>query len=186
MIFLLVQITYASPDFADKRHRIGVSNPWTEYIKFLPQSVVLPTTYNDEEKELLRGTSLKTAVDAKDAALEREFDHLRQCTESVPWCQEYWWDEETGKLVIDDWRYVDAVYRSRMMDLPEIGHAMVPCIDMVNHASGEGANALYERDDEGGAVLQLLSGKKLHTGEEVTISYDILGRLPFSLLHATV
>lgn len=170
MIFLLIQIAHSSPDFADERQRIGVSNAWTEYIKFMPQEIPLPTFYSDEELELLRGTSLKSAVDAKNAALEREFEQIRLSSENIPWCQKNWWDEETGRLSLDDWKYVDAVYRSRMVDLPGHGYSMVPCIDMANHASEDAVKALYETDAEGNAVLQLRSGRQLRAGEEVTIS----------------
>ncbi|KAJ5167078.1 uncharacterized protein N7482_005859, partial [Penicillium canariense] len=168
MIFLLVQITHASPD--NSQH-IGVSSPWTEYIQFLPPSFPLPTFYSTEELELLRGTSLAAAVDAKAASLEREFEHLRHSTESISWCQQCWWDENTGKLTMDDWRYIDAAYRSRMVDLPGSGHAMVPCIDMANHVAGAGVKALYDTDSAGNAVLQLRWGESLQPGEEVTISY---------------
>lgn len=170
MIFLVLQITYSSPDFADEHHRIGVSNPWTEYIQYLPSSITLPTFYTVEERELLRGTSLKLAVDAKIVSLENEFELLRQSTENISWCRKHWWDENTGRFTLDDWKYVDAMYRSRMVDLPSSGHAMVPCIDMANHASEDIVKALYEEDTEGNAVLQLRSGRKLHSDEEVTIS----------------
>ncbi|KOC12703.1 hypothetical protein AFCA_007237 [Aspergillus flavus] len=171
LIFLVLQITYSSPDFADEHHRIGVSNPWTEYIQYLPSSITLPTFYTVEERELLRGTSLKLAVDAKIVSLENEFELLRQSTENISWCRKHWWDENTGRFTLDDWKYVDAMYRSRMVDLPSSGHAMVPCIDMANHASEDIVKALYEEDTEGNAVLQLRSGRKLHSDEEVTISY---------------
>ena len=170
MIFLLIQIAYSSPDFADEPQRIGVSNPWTEYVQFMPEEIPLPTFYSDEELELLRGTSLKSAVDAKNAALEREFEHLRLSSANIPWCQKYWWDDETGRLTLDDWKYVDAVYRSRMMDLPGHGYSILPCIDVANHAGEDVVKALYEADAEGNAVLQLRSGRTLHAGEEVTIS----------------
>lgn len=170
MIFLLIQLTYSSPDFANESKRIGVSNPWTEYVKFMPSSILLPTFYTDEELELLRGTSLSAPVDAKITALEREFSHLKQSTDKISWCQKYWWNEETGRLTLDDWKYVDAVYRSRMVDLPGWGDSVIPCIDMANHASEDTVKALYEKDDEGNAILQLRAGKKLSAGEEVTIS----------------
>ncbi|OJJ49964.1 hypothetical protein ASPZODRAFT_13069 [Penicilliopsis zonata CBS 506.65] len=171
LIFLLIHLSYSSPDFTSGSHKIGVSNAWTEYLKFMPASVPLPTFYSAEERELLRGTSLKPALDAKLASLDREFEHLRQCTEGIAWCQEYWWDEEKGTLRLDDWKYVDALYRSRSVDLPGSGHSMVPCIDMANHASEGTVKALYETDASGKAVLQLRSGKTLNAGEEVTISY---------------
>lgn len=170
MIFLLVQLTYSSPDFANEPQRIGLSNPWTEYIKFMPPSIPVPTLYTDEELELLRGTSLQTPVEAKLVTLERELSHLRKSTENVSWCWKHWWDEKTGRLTLDDWKYVDAVWRSRSVDLPGHEDSMVPCIDMANHTSGNAVKALYDEDAEGNAVLQLRPGRRLSAGEEVTIS----------------
>ncbi|KAJ5789892.1 uncharacterized protein N7518_006903 [Penicillium psychrosexuale] len=171
LIFLLIQLSHSSPDLRSGHETIGVSNPWTEYVKFLPPSFPLPTFYTSEEKELLRGTSLAEALDAKLTFLDREFEQLREATEGIPWCQRSWWDEKTGALNIDDWKYVDAAYRSRMLELPGSGLAMVPCVDMANHVSGDGVKALYDVDSEGNAVLQLRWGKSLQPGEEVTISY---------------
>ncbi|GAM42862.1 hypothetical protein TCE0_044f17217 [Talaromyces pinophilus] len=167
LIFLLCHITYASNTHA----KIGVTNPWSEYIKFLPSETLLPTLWTEDELVLLYGTSLKDAVDHKLSALEAEFDRLRDATQSIAWCEREWWDEETGRLTLDDWKIVDAMYRSRALDLPGSGHVMVPCVDMANHASGEETVALYETDEERNAVLQLRWGKKLRRGEEVTITY---------------
>ncbi|KAJ5493818.1 hypothetical protein N7463_009905 [Penicillium fimorum] len=171
LIFLLIQLSHTSPDLHSAHETIGISNPWTEYVKFLPPSFPLPIFYTAEEQELLRGTSLEEALDAKFASLEREFEQLRHATEGIAWCQQNWWDEKTGALTIHDWKYVDAAYRSRMLDLPGSGLAMVPCIDMANHGSGDGVNALYDADSDGNAILQLRWGKALQPGEEVTISY---------------
>lgn len=110
------------------------------------------------------------ALEAKNVSLEREFDNIREATKSIPWCQQLWWSEETGALTIDDWKYIDAAYRSRMLDLPGSGLAMVPCVDMANHTSGDGVKALYEEDSQGSAILQLRWGKTLQPGDEITIS----------------
>lgn len=171
MIFLLVQITHRSKE---SMRSVGLSNPWTEYIQFLPSSFPLPTLYSEAERGLLRGTSLADAVEAKIGSLEREFDLLRNSTENIPWCQQCWWDEESGGLTLDDWKYVDAAYRSRMLEIPNAGHAMVPCIDMANHAAESVVNALYDADAEGNVLLRVRPGKNLTAGEEVTISlvYD--------------
>lgn len=167
MIFLLLQITTASPDVTEK---IGVSGPWTEYVKFLPEMIPLPTFWSEAAQELLAGTSLQAALRAKLKSLAREFDHLRAATEEIPWCQRYWWDEDTGSLTFSSWKLVDAMYRSRALDLPRTGHAMVPCIDMANHASGEDTIALYETDVDGNGILLLREGKSVFEGEEVTIT----------------
>ena len=68
-------------------------------MKFLPPSFPLPTFYTAEEQELLQGTSLAEALDAKLASLEREFEQLRQATEGIAWCQRSWWDEKTGTRI---------------------------------------------------------------------------------------
>ena len=150
--------------------RIGNSNPWTEYAKYLPSEFFLPTFWNGSETRLLEGTSLEAALEGKLQSLDREFTHLRESTNSIEWCR-YWWDQEVGRLTFDDWKLVDAMYRSRAMDLPGTGLALVPCMDMANHASGDDCCALYETDEEGNATLALLPGQSIKTGEEITISY---------------
>ncbi|PGG95060.1 hypothetical protein AJ79_10292 [Helicocarpus griseus UAMH5409] len=169
LIFLLVHITYSDPDLS-KEH-IRVSNAWTEYIKFLPASYSLPTFYTVEELELLHGTSLEPALDTKMASLGKEFEHLHEATADIPWCKRDWWSEETGRLRFEDWKLVDAMYRSRALEFPGVGHSMVPCVDMANHASGDQTGALYETDAKGNAVLQLRWSQSLEVGDEVTITY---------------
>lgn len=56
MLFLLMQFTIAA-----KHHglNVGLSNPWTEYVRILPIEVPVPTLWNEEERALLVGTSLE-------------------------------------------------------------------------------------------------------------------------------
>lgn len=67
---------------------------------------------------------------------------------------------------------MDAWYRSRCLELPHSGEAMVPCLDMANHA-GE-PNAYYDFDPSSGYGVQLLlrGDMDVEPGEEITISYD--------------
>ena len=111
-----------------------------------------------------------TALSAKLESLVREFDRLREATAEIPWCNHNWWSDETGQIAFNDWLLVDAMYRSRALELPGIGHVMVPCVDMANHASGKGTGAVYEIDADGNVVLQLRWGQRLEAGEEVTIT----------------
>jgi hypothetical protein len=74
-------------------------------------------------------------------------------------------------LTLNDWLTVDSMYRSRALEFPGIGDAMVPCIDVANHASGAATSALYETDADRNAVLLLRPGMKLAKGGEVTITY---------------
>lgn len=148
-----------------------MSNPLTEYVKLLPSDFALPTFWNDEERGLLVGTSIETALEAKLKSLDREFTLLYDSTSSIGWCQQHWWNPETGALTLDDWKQVDAMYRSRALDLPGTGHAMVPWVDMANHASGDDTVALYETDENGDAILILQDGRSLVPGEEITITY---------------
>jgi hypothetical protein len=130
----------------------------------------LPTIWTNRERDLLIGTTLKAATEAKLRALYREFDNLRKCTSHISWCNSIWWDEADGMLDFDDWKQVDAMYRSRALEFPGIGDAMVPCVDMANHASGDQTAALYEKDVHGNALLYVRQGRNLETGEEVTIT----------------
>lgn len=169
LIFLLLQLTYNS---SSKVERKGASNPFTQYLKFLPSSFTLPTFWNAAERELVAGTSLEPALHAKLKSLDREFATLREVTASIGWCQDHWWSVDTAQGVsIDDWRLVDAMYRSRALDLPGTGNAMVPCIDMANHASGDHTSALYDTDSNGNATLILRKGKCIVPGEEASVTY---------------
>lgn len=66
---------------------------------------------------------------------------------------------------------VDAIYRSRAMDLPRTGLALVPVIDMANHASGAATNAHYDTDGHGNAVLLTYGAHAPRAGQEILITY---------------
>ena len=146
-------------------------NPFSEYFRYVPEQTSLPIFWTDIERSLLTGTSLEAAVSTKLSSLDREFTLLHEKTASIDWCKQYWWDAETGLLGFDDWKQVDALYRSRALDLPGTGHAVVPCVDMANHASGELTTALYDTDGDGNGILYLRNGNKICPGDEVTITY---------------
>jgi hypothetical protein len=40
----------------------GVTTPWTEYIRFLPRDVPVPSTWSAQERRLLQGTSLEVSL----------------------------------------------------------------------------------------------------------------------------
>ena len=151
--------------------RVGVANPFSQYVKYLPGDIPLPTFWNENEKALLEGTSLEEALNSKLKTLDREFSLLLESTSTIPWCQQNWRNAEAEQLTLDDWKYVDAVYRSRALDLPKTGHYIVPCIDMANHASGLRTNALYETDPHGNAILILRSETDVTFSEEIRITY---------------
>ena len=121
---------------------------------------------------LLTGTSLEAALKSKLQKLNDDFTLLQEKTSSIGWCRQYWWAAESvSQGTFNDWKQVDALYRSRALDLPGTGHAVVPCIDMANHASGDETTALYETSTDGSAVLYLRANKEVFAGDEVTISY---------------
>jgi hypothetical protein len=175
-----MQATHCCPYIKD----IGVLNPLTEYIKFLPDEL-LPTFWTEEEQELLVGTTLRSAVRAKLNSLLREFESVRSATESIDWCAKYWWDEDNGLVTFEDWMRVDAMYRSRALEFPGVGDCMVPCVDMANHASGDATAALYESDEHGNGLLLLRDGKIIPEGGEVSITYVRILTLRTSMLTDT-
>ena len=168
MIFLLVQIAMSSPDMPDK---IGVSNPWSEYIKFVPAETSLPTFWTDAERQCLWGTSLENHLAAKIKALDSEFADFRKATESIEWCRR-WWDPDPGCLSVEDWKTVDSIHRSRSMDFSQYGLCLVPVMDMANHDSLFSYKALYTIDKSTrDAQLTLEFGQSIEPGDEVTIMY---------------
>ena len=126
----------------------------------------MPTFWSEDELKLLVGTTLAPAVASKLKSLQKEYDGL--CTFAS---QTRWYRSLQDYIEFDDWLQVDAMYRSRALEMPGIGHCMVPCIDLANHASGEATIASYEKDSGGNAVLLAREGKQIDKGEEVTITY---------------
>ena len=164
MLFLLLQLTH------NNIVSVGASSPFTQYIQFIPSDICIPTCWDPAQCTRLQGTSLVAALASKVKHLQREFDLLRDATSSIEWCQQYWWDSESESLGLNDWKHVDAIYRSRALDL--LGtDAMVPCVDMANHASGRDTLARYDLDADGNAILVLLEGKRCGPGDEVSITY---------------
>lgn len=146
---------------------VGVSNPWTEYVKFLPDEVPVPTLWTEDERLLLGGTSLEPAVTAKLLALRAEFDFVQEKSSDIPcWNSVFW---ESGSISFRDWILLDAWYRSRCLELPTRGEAMVPCLDMANHSNNP--TAYYEENSGDGVSLLLRPGMRISKGDEITISY---------------
>lgn len=168
LLFLLVQLVLAS-----KAHQapVGVSNPWTEYIKFLPKTVLVPTLWTEDERLLLRGTSLESAVNAKMTALTAEFDAVREAASSLPTWNDVLWPFENGNspASLRNWILLDALYRSRVLELPKSGESMVPCIDMINHSTC--ASAYYDENTKDEVILLPRPDRTISSGKEVTISY---------------
>lgn len=108
----------------------------------------------------------KSAVNAKLTELTREFDHFREETEELHSWVDVWKDRS---LSLRDWILADAWYRSRCLDLPKSGTAMVPVIDMANHSPTPMAR--YDESDDREAVLVLRHDASIARDDEVTITY---------------
>lgn len=105
-------------------------------------------------------------MNAKLTELTREFDHFREATEELSsWC-DVWKHRVLG---LRDWILADAWYRSRCLDLPKSGTAMVPIIDMANHSPTPMAR--YDESDDREAILALRHDGSIAPDDEVTITY---------------
>ncbi|KAK4888388.1 hypothetical protein LTR27_012711 [Elasticomyces elasticus] len=162
LVFLLMQASLSCPSLPE---RAGVHSPFTDYVKALPLEE-LPTFWTPSELQLLVGTTLAPAIAYKLKSLHREYDMLREATKDTRWFRAV-----HDAADFDDWLQVDAMYRSRALDFPGIGHCMVPAIDLANHTAGEATIAIYEKDEDGNAVLLLRNDKPITRGDEVTITY---------------
>ncbi|KAJ4419259.1 hypothetical protein N0V82_005062 [Gnomoniopsis sp. IMI 355080] len=164
LLFLLVQLIVSSRP----AERVAASNPWTEYVKFLNDHVPVPTLWLEDDRMLLHGTSLESALNAKMLALTSEFDDIREKSSKIEFWNAALWEAATP-VRLTDWYLVDAWYRSRVLELPRSGPSLVPCLDMANHSTE--ANAYYEETPEGDVVLLPRPDRKFDSGEEVSISY---------------
>ncbi|KAF5689799.1 SET domain-containing protein [Fusarium denticulatum] len=165
MLYLLAHLVLSSRDTSSPRDL--VPTPWTEYLKFLPRDIPVPTMWSELERALLQGTSLEAALDAKLSTLNKEFDELIERSSTLPFWNSFFWEREA--VTIDDWVLVDAWYRSRCLELPRSGYAMVPVLDMANHSHSQ--TAYYDEDDEDNIVLLSRPGLEISIGDEVNISY---------------
>lgn len=100
-------------------------------------------------------------------ALAHEFDEMREKSSDIECWNAVFWDSRVVHLT--DWFLVDAWYRSRVLELPNSGPSLVPCIDMANHSNN--ANAYYEENSEDEVILLLRPGSNVEKGGEITISY---------------
>ncbi|KAI0811928.1 hypothetical protein GGR55DRAFT_677530 [Xylaria sp. FL0064] len=164
LLFLLAQLVLSSPDYAGGQ---GAATAWTEYFKLLPTTVPVPTLWSEPELSLLRGTSLEPGVSAKFAALTKEFNRIRDTTTDLASWNKLIETDET--ITLHDWILLDALYRSRSLDLPKSGESMVPYLDLVNHSSP--ATAYFEENSQDEVVLLLRKGANVLTQDEITIDY---------------
>ncbi|WPH02550.1 SET domain-containing protein [Acrodontium crateriforme] len=162
LTFILMQASMSCPHLPE---RVGVHSPFSDYVKSLHLEM-LPTFWTPSELQLLVGTTLAPAISSKLKSLHREYELLCELAADTRWFRLV-----QDHLDFDDWLQVDAMYRSRALDFPEIGHCVVPCIDLANHSAGERSTALYEKDQNDDAVLLFCPGKNVKAGDEVTITY---------------
>ncbi|KAK7908185.1 hypothetical protein PG985_015488 [Apiospora marii] len=164
LLYLLMQMILSSPGFPDIQ---GVVSPWTQYVGLLPSQIPVPTTWSDAERAHLHGTSLESAVSAKLAALAREFDVIKAKSDDLRfWYDNVWADE---RVTAHDWVLLDAIYRSRSLELPSSGESMVPCLDLVNHSTQ--ATARFEEVSQEQVTLVLRDGLSISKDQEITIDY---------------
>ncbi|CAG7560561.1 unnamed protein product [Fusarium equiseti] len=165
LIYLLAHLSLSKRDASSPKG--PASTPWTEYLKFLPRDVPVPTMWSEVERALLQGTSLEAALEAKLSSLIKEFDELKEKSSELAFWNSLFWEKNT--VTIQDWILVDAWYRSRCLELPRAGHAMVPGLDMANHSRRP--IAYYDQDEKDDVVLLVRPGTEVLVGEEVNISY---------------
>ncbi|KAK7964922.1 hypothetical protein PG988_009926 [Apiospora saccharicola] len=164
LLYLLMQMILSSPGFPDIK---GVISPWTQYVGLLPSQIPVPTTWSDAERAHLQGTSLESAVSAKLFALTKEFDAIKAKSDDLRfWYDNVWADE---RVTSHDWVLLDAIYRSRSLELPSSGESMLPCLDLVNHSAQ--ATARFEEVSQDQVTLVLRDGLSISKGQEVTLDY---------------
>ncbi|RYP53855.1 hypothetical protein DL768_001306 [Monosporascus sp. mg162] len=113
-------------------------------------------------------------------------DHTGSHGVATPWTQYFsllpteipvptmWTESEIAHLkdesvTVSDWVWLDALYRSRSLELPRSGESLVPCLDLVNHSHQH--TAYFEEKDNDHVLLLLRDGSRISPGTEITINY---------------
>ncbi|RYP64502.1 hypothetical protein DL769_006640 [Monosporascus sp. CRB-8-3] len=113
-------------------------------------------------------------------------DHTGSHGVTTPWTQYFsllpteipvptmWTESELAHLkdesvTVRDWVWLDALYRSRSLELPRSGESLVPCLDLVNHSHQH--TAYFEENNDGQVLLLLRNGAHISPGAEITINY---------------
>ncbi|KAI9284435.1 hypothetical protein BC943DRAFT_325645 [Umbelopsis sp. AD052] len=161
LLFLICEKNAATP------------SPWRYYIDILPSLDTLKSTqalfYQEEEMQLLEGTSLHKSIMERRSTLSKQ---LKQLTTLVP---------SASNVSLDDWQWADMVFWTRVVsidsqkqakdeDASEItpDYAMVPLLDFANHTLAP--NLRWELDDEGNFQL-LAHNAGGSAGEQLYFSY---------------
>ena len=178
---MLLQITKYN-EFEQGRADVGPANPWTDYlVYYVASNPNLPTRWNSKERKCLWGTTLERLADRKLETLKAEFVFIIEQTLDIQWCSEVWWthhdrhNQHDTAMTFADFLYADGVYRSRAMELDQVGNCLVPIMDMANHDSEENYVGTYIFDKETQhAEIGLEFGRYINTSKfpiEVTINY---------------
>ncbi|KAH6598102.1 hypothetical protein BASA50_003983 [Batrachochytrium salamandrivorans] len=177
---------------------------WDLYFRSLPQTFSTPVYYSPGtvEHQLLCGTGLDEAVQAKKARLaqeSRQYAEILQCINPA---------EATEMIDVAamaasnqaDWTWADAVVWSRSMSfastlstpgvepsLDPVRHAddlhIIPFIDMCNHADPATSRWEYSPTQLETRLISIVSMRK---GDQVTISYGAKPTSEFLFLHGFV
>ena len=198
LIFLLMQIAHTSPDLLEsgsERLPIGKPGPFAEYVQYIQTETSLPTFWSGEDTDHFWGTSLERHHAAKMRSLATEFEQFKASCKDLHWAEIWLGGEERGCLTFQDWLTVDAMWRSRAMDLSgEAGddcrECLVPVMDMANHTpdgiaayelavDGNGKKCAELRLDmdlaptltHQGGLMPYQGANVVRKGSEITISY---------------
>ncbi|RYP19487.1 hypothetical protein DL765_003327 [Monosporascus sp. GIB2] len=78
-------------------------------------------------------------------------------------------DHTDESVTVRDWVWLDALYRSRSLELPRSGESLVPCLDLVNHSHQH--TAYFEETNDHQVLLLIRNGAHISPGTEITINY---------------
>lgn len=148
-----------------KRH----GSPWQSYLDALPESIDSPVFWSDEERALLRGTSISGVAEDKIEFLSVWLNY-QQTRDGA--------SDFTKSLTSLEIMHFEMLVDSRALLSNETDSCMVPIIDFANHTSGkepgvhDRQNASWQSDTRG-FHLRVQDGTE--PGDEVLFSYGRRG-----------
>ena len=128
--------------------------PW---LTTMPNCASHPAFFSDDEKDLLKGSSLLAHINDKVKQLKENYETISQIKDF--------------NFTYEEYCRATFMVLSRAFSFKaenEQGYAMIPLLDMVNHSSDCNVSQVYNYELKG---YELVSNQKILSGQEVTINY---------------
>lgn len=157
-----------------------LSHVWTAYVEALPPSVSdLPMLWSRTRLETLGGSALRARIALQRARHRRQWILLRRVLGFPRFADGVEGTALIARFDAEDWLRTVAVVQSRWFTFDNDDAALVPILDMANHAPR--ASLKWTRDRSGAVVVR--AARRLERGAALSDSYGAAADFILALPH---